>query len=237
MRNTLKLGFRVANIPMSRNPSRPTLPAELRQPSSSSAAACTKLPEDELGALSAGVARWCAPGALPIGIRGLVDRRPGAPRPCERRGMKRRSGCESAPHAGSARWSFWGSALRPEFGAELDGISAGRSRRKAGERGCRSVAANFQPKLGECPAMGCCGAIQNRGGGRSGCRAVSLILALYGQPHSGRLRRQRAREIGSALRRRNAEAAIAGCRHLARSRTARCWIRPRCQSTRRGASR
>ena len=171
----------------------------------------TKLPEDELGARF-GMSRTLVRAALAqLQSEGLVDAPP------------RRTATTAKPTLEEAREVFevrrtlerevvrlviarW----RPEFGAELEGhVRKEETARKAGEAPVSiRLAGEFHIKLGEMAGNG----LLRRYLGEVVSRC-SLILALYGRPHSADCAVNEHREIVAALRGRNAEAAIAVMDH------------------------
>ena len=102
-----------------------------------------------------------------------------------------------------ARW-------RPEFGAELEGhVRKEEAAREAGEaRVSIRLAGEFHIRLGEMAGN----SLLRRYLGEVVSRC-SLILALYGRPHSADCAVNEHREIVAALRGRNADAAIAVMDH------------------------
>src|SRR3981189_3548982 len=102
-----------------------------------------------------------------------------------------------------ARW-------RPEFGAELEGhVREEEAARQAGEaRVSIRLAGEFHIKLGEMSGN----SLLRRYLGEVVSRC-SLIIALYGRPHSADCAVNEHREIVAALRGRNADAAIAVMDH------------------------
>ena len=171
----------------------------------------TKLPEDELGA-QFGMSRTLVRAALAhLQSEGLVDAPP------------RRTATTAKPTLDEAKEVFvvrrtlerevvrlviarW----RPEFGAELEGhVRAEETARKAGEaRVSIRLAGEFHIKLGEMSGN----RLLRRYLGEVVSRC-SLILALYGRPHSADCAVNEHREIVAALRGRNADAAIAVMDH------------------------
>jgi DNA-binding GntR family transcriptional regulator len=166
----------------------------------------TKLPEDELGA-QFHMSRTLVRAALAqLQSEGLADAPP------------RRTATTAKPTLEEAREVFevrralerevvrlviarW----RPEFGAELEGhVRKEEAARKAGEaRVSIRLAGEFHVKLGELAGNN----LLRRYLGEVVSRC-SLILALYGRPHSADCAVNEHREIVAALRSRNAEAAI-----------------------------
>jgi DNA-binding GntR family transcriptional regulator len=171
----------------------------------------TKLPEDELGARF-GMSRTLVRAALgQLQSEGLVDAPP------------RRTATTAKPTLDEAREVFevrrtlerevvrlviarW----RPEFGAELEGhVREEEAARKAGEAPVSiRLAGEFHIRLGEMSGNG----LLRRYLGEVVSRC-SLILALYGRPHSADCAVNEHREIVAALRAGNAEAAIAVMDH------------------------
>jgi DNA-binding GntR family transcriptional regulator len=171
----------------------------------------TKLPEDELGARF-GMSRTLVRAALgQLQSEGLVDAPP------------RRTATTAKPTLDEAREVFevrrtlerevvrlviarW----RPEFGAELEGhVREEEAARKAGEAPVSiRLAGEFHIRLGEMSGNG----LLRRYLGEVVSRC-SLILALYGRPHSADCAVNEHREIVAALRGGNAEAAIAVMDH------------------------
>jgi DNA-binding GntR family transcriptional regulator len=167
----------------------------------------TKLPEDELGARF-GMSRTLVRAALAqLQSEGLVDAPP------------RRTATTAKPTLEQAREVFevrrtlerevvrlvilrW----RAEFGAELEGhVRQEDAARKGGdERVSIRLAGEFHTKLGEFAGN----ALLARYLGEVVSR-TSLILALYGRPHSADCAVSEHREIVAALRARDAAAAIA----------------------------
>src|SRR6201996_2713441 len=166
----------------------------------------TRLPEDELGARF-GMSRTLVRAALAhLQSEGLVDAPP------------RRTATTAKPTLDEAKEVFevrrtlerevvrlvverW----RPEFGAELEGhVREEEAARKAGEaRGSIRLAGEFHTKLGEMAGNG----LLRRYLGEVVSRC-SLILALYGRPHSADCAVNEHREIVAALRAGNADAAV-----------------------------
>jgi DNA-binding GntR family transcriptional regulator len=167
----------------------------------------TKLPEDELGARF-GMSRTLVRAALAhLQSEGLVDAPP------------RRTATTAKPTLEEAREVFevrrtlerevvrlvvarW----RPEFGAELEGhVRQEEAARQAGEaRVSIRLAGEFHLRLGEMTGN----ALLRRYLSEVVSRC-SLILALYGRPHSADCAVNEHREIVAALRGRDAGAAIA----------------------------
>jgi len=173
----------------------------------------TKLPEDELGARF-GMSRTLVRGALAqLQSEGLVDAPP------------RRTATTAKPTLEEAREVFEARRLferevvrlviarwRPEFGAALEGhIREEEAARRVGDaRISGRLAGEFHVRLGELSGN----RLLQRYLGEVVSRC-SLILALYGRPHSADCSVNEHREIVAALRGGNAEAAIAVMdRHL-----------------------
>jgi DNA-binding GntR family transcriptional regulator len=173
----------------------------------------TKLPEDELGARF-GMSRTLVRAVLAhLQSEGLVDAPP------------RRTATTAKPTLEEAREVFevrrtlerevvrlvvarW----RPEFGAELEGhVRQEEAARQAGDaRVSIRLAGEFHLRLGEMAGN----ALLRRYLSEVVSRC-SLILALYGRPHSADCAVNEHREIVAALRGRDADAAIAEMeRHL-----------------------
>lgn len=166
----------------------------------------TRLPEDELGARF-GMSRTLVRAALAhLQAEGLVDAPP------------RRTATTAKPTLDEAREVFevrrmLESAVvrlvianwRPEFGAELEGhVRAEEAARKAGEaRVSIRLAGEFHTRLGAMAGN----ALLRRYLGEVVSRC-SLILALYGRPHSADCAVNEHREIVAALRARDADAAV-----------------------------
>ena len=166
----------------------------------------TRLPEDELG-LRFGMSRTLVREALAqLQSEGLVDAPP------------RRTATTAKPTLDQAREIFeirrmlerevvrlaigrW----RPQFGAELEGhVRAEEAARQAGEaRVSIRLAGEFHTKLGAMTGNSLLGRYLSEVVSR-----CSLILALYGRPHSADCAVNEHREIVAALRAGNAEAAI-----------------------------
>ena len=171
----------------------------------------TKLPEDELGARF-GMSRTLVRAALAqLQSEGLVDAPP------------RRTATTAKPTLDEAKEVFevrrtlerevvrlviarW----RPEFGAELEGhVRKEEAAREAGEaRVSIRLAGEFHIRLGEMAGN----SLLRRYLGEVVSRC-SLILALYGRPHSADCAVNEHREIVAALRDRKAEAAISVMDH------------------------
>src|SRR6266481_2846584 len=150
----------------------------------------TKLPEDELGARF-GMSRTLVRAALAhLQSEGLVD--------AARRMLER-----EVVRLVIARW-------RPEFGAVLEGqVREEEAARKIGDAKVSGrLAGEFHVRLGELSG--------NRLLARYLGEVVSrcsLILALYGRPHSADCSVNEHREIVAALRGRNADGAVAVMDH------------------------
>jgi DNA-binding GntR family transcriptional regulator len=166
----------------------------------------TKLPEDELGARF-GMSRTLVRAALAqLQSEGLVDAPP------------RRTATTAKPTLEEAREVFEVRRMlerevvrlviarwRPEFGAELEGhVREEEAAGKAGDiRVSGRLAGEFHVKLGELSGN----SLLRRYLGEVVSRC-SLILALYGRPHSTDCAVNEHREIVAALRGRNADAAV-----------------------------
>ena len=171
----------------------------------------TRLPEDELAALF-GMSRTLVRAALAqLQSEGLVDA------PARRTAITAKPTLEEAKEVFEVRRTLERAVVRlvigrwrPEFGAELEGhVREEEAARKTGEaRVSIRLAGEFHIKLGEMAGNG----LLRRYLGEVGSRC-SLILALYGRPHSADCAVNEHREIVSALRGRNAEAAIAVMDH------------------------
>jgi DNA-binding GntR family transcriptional regulator len=166
----------------------------------------TKLPEDELGSRF-GMSRTLVREALAqLQSEGLVDAPP------------RRTATTAKPTLDQAREIFeirrmlerevvrlvmvrW----RPQFGADLEGhVRAEEGARQAGEaRVSIRLAGEFHTKLGEMTGNSLLRRYLSEVVSR-----CSLILALYGRPHSADCAVNEHREIVAALRAGNAEAAV-----------------------------
>lgn len=166
----------------------------------------TRLPEDELG-LRFGMSRTLVREALAqLQSEGLVDAPP------------RRTATTAKPTLDQAREIFeirrmlerevvrlvigrW----RPQFGAELEGhVRAEEAARQAGEaRVSIRLAGEFHTRLGAMTGNSLLRRYLSEVVSR-----CSLILALYGRPHSADCAVNEHREIVAALRAGNAEAAI-----------------------------
>jgi DNA-binding GntR family transcriptional regulator len=172
----------------------------------------TKLPEDELGARF-GMSRTLVRAALAhLQSEGLVDA------PARRTATTAKPTLEEAREVFDVRRTLEREVVRlviarwrPEFGAELEGHlrEEEEAARKAGEaRVSIRLAGEFHIKLGEMSGNG----LLRRYLGEVVSRC-SLILALYGRPHSADCAVNEHREIVAALRGRNADAAIAVMDH------------------------
>jgi DNA-binding GntR family transcriptional regulator len=166
----------------------------------------TKLPEDELG-IRFGMSRTLVREALAqLQSEGLVDAPP------------RRTATTAKPTLDQAREIFeirrmlerevvrlvigrW----RPQFGADLEGhVRAEEEARKAGEaRVSIRLAGEFHTRLGEMTGNSLLRRYLSEVVSR-----CSLILALYGRPHSADCAVNEHREIVAALRAGDADAAI-----------------------------
>jgi DNA-binding GntR family transcriptional regulator len=171
----------------------------------------TKLPEDELGTRF-GMSRTLVRAALAhLQSEGLVDAPP------------RRTATTAKPTLDEAKEVFEVRRMlerevarlviarwRPEFGAELEGhVREEEAARKAGEgRVSIRLAGEFHVKLGEMSGN----SLLRRYLGEVVSRC-SLILALYGRPHSADCAVNEHREIVAALRGRNGDGAIAVMDH------------------------
>jgi len=171
----------------------------------------TRLPEDELG-VRFGMSRTLVREALAqLQSEGLVDAPP------------RRTATTAKPTLDQAREVFeirrmlerevvrlaigrW----RPEFGAELEGhVRAEEAARRVGEaRVSIRLAGEFHTKLGAMAGNSLLRRYLSEVVSR-----CSLILALYGRPHSADCAVNEHREIVAALRAGNAEAAIRVMEH------------------------
>jgi DNA-binding GntR family transcriptional regulator len=171
----------------------------------------TKLPEDELGA-KFGMSRTLVRAALAhLQSEGLVDAPPRRTATTAKPTLEeakevfevRRTREREVVRLVIARW-------RPEFGADLEGhVREEEAARKAGEaRVSIRLAGEFHIKLAEMSGN----RLLRRYLGEVVSRC-SLILALYGRPHSADCAVNEHREIVTALRGRNAEAAIAVMEH------------------------
>ena len=173
----------------------------------------TKLPEDELGARFS-MSRTLVRGALAqLQSEGLVDAPP------RRTATTAKPTLEEAREVFEARRMFEREVVRlviarwrPEFGAVLEGhIREEEAARQVGDaRISGRLAGEFHVRLSELSGN----RLLQRYLGEVVSRC-SLILALYGRPHSADCSVNEHREIVAALRGRNAEAAIAVMdRHL-----------------------
>jgi DNA-binding GntR family transcriptional regulator len=171
----------------------------------------TKLPEDELGSRF-GMSRTLVRAALAhLQSEGLVDAPP------RRTATTAKPTLEEAKEVFEVRRTLEREVVRlvverwrPEFGAELEGhVREEEAARKAGEaRVSIRLAGEFHTKLGEMSGN----RLLRRYLGEVVSRC-SLILALYGRPHSADCAVNEHREIVAALRGRNADAAIAVMDH------------------------
>src|ERR1700710_113844 len=171
----------------------------------------TKLPEDELGARF-GMSRTLVRAALAhLQSEGLVDA------PARRTATTAKPTLDEAKEVFEVRRTLEreGGRLvverwRPEFGAALEGhVRAEEAARNAGEaRVSIRLAGEFHIKLGEMSGN----RLLRRYLGEVVSRC-SLILALYGRPHSADCAVNEHREIVAALRGPNADAAIAVMDH------------------------
>jgi DNA-binding GntR family transcriptional regulator len=167
----------------------------------------TKLPEDELGARF-GMSRTLVRAALAqLQSEGLVDAPP------RRTATTARPTLEQAKEIFEVRRMLEREVVRlviarwgPEFGAELEGhVRQEEAAGKAGDvRMAGRLAGEFHVKLGEMSGN----ALLQRYLGEVVSRC-SLILAIYGRPHSSDCAVNEHRQIVAALRGRNAEAAVA----------------------------
>jgi DNA-binding GntR family transcriptional regulator len=167
----------------------------------------TKLPEDELGTRF-GMSRTLVRAALAqLQSEGLVDAPP------RRTATTARPTLEEAKEVFEVRRSLEREVVRlviarwqPEFGAELEGhVRAEEAARQAGDaRVSIRLAGEFHTKLGEMAGN----SLFRRYLGEVVSRC-SLILALYARPHSADCAVSEHREIVTALRARDAEAAMA----------------------------
>src|SRR6195952_5648983 len=171
----------------------------------------TRLPEDELGARF-GMSRTLVRAALAhLHSEGLVDAPP------------RRTATTAKPTLEEAREVFEVRRMlerdvvrlvierwKPEFGAELEGhVREEESAHKAGDpRVSGRLAGEFHVRLGEMSGN----RLLRRYLGEVVSRC-SLILALYGRPHSADCSVNEHREIVATLQRRNADAAISVMDH------------------------
>jgi DNA-binding GntR family transcriptional regulator len=166
----------------------------------------TKLPEDELGARF-GMSRTLVRAALAhLQSEGLVDAPPRRTATTAKPTLEeakevfevRRTLEQEVVRLVVARW-------RAEFGAELEGhVREEEAARKAGDaRVSIRLAGEFHTRLGEMAGN----RLLQRYLGEVVSRC-SLILALYGRPHSADCAVNEHREIVSALRARNSDAAV-----------------------------
>jgi DNA-binding GntR family transcriptional regulator len=161
----------------------------------------TRLPEDELGARF-GMSRTLVRAALAhLHSEGLVDAPP------RRTATTAKPTLEEAKEVFEVRRTLEREVVRlviarwrPEFGAELEGhVREEEAARKAGEaRVSIRLAGEFHIRLGEMAGNG----LLRRYLGEVVSRC-SLILALYGRPHSADCAVNEHREIVAALRGRN----------------------------------
>ena len=166
----------------------------------------TKLPEDELGARF-GMSRTLVRAALAqLQSESLVDA------PARRTATTAKPTLDEAKDVFEVRRTLEREAVRlviarwrPEFGAELEGhLREEEAARRDGEaRVSIRLAGEFHVKLAEMSGNG----LLRRYLGEVVSRC-SLILALYGRPHSADCAVNEHREIVAALRARNAEAAV-----------------------------
>ncbi|HTC98744.1 MAG TPA: GntR family transcriptional regulator [Bradyrhizobium sp.] len=166
----------------------------------------TKLPEDELGARF-GMSRTLVREALAqLQSEGLVDAPP------------RRTATTAMPTLDQAREIFQIRRMlerevvhlvierwRPQFGADLEGhVRAEEAARQKGDaRVSIRLAGEFHTRLGEMAGNSLLRRYLSEVVSR-----CSLILALYGRPHSADCAVNEHREIVAALRAGNAEAAV-----------------------------
>jgi DNA-binding GntR family transcriptional regulator len=166
----------------------------------------TKLPEDELGGRF-GMSRTLVRAALAqLQSEGLVDAPP------RRTATTAKPTLEQAKEVFEVRRTLERAVVRrvierwrAEFGAELEGhVRQEDAARKAGdERVSIRLAGEFHTKLGQMAGN----ALLARYLGEVVSR-TSLILALYGRPHSADCAVSEHREIVAALRGRDADTAI-----------------------------
>ena len=166
----------------------------------------TKLPEDELGTMF-GMSRTLVRAALAhLQSEGLVDAPP------RRTATTAKPTLEEAKEIFEVRRTLEREVVRlvvqrwrPEFGAELEGlVRREEEARKAGEaRVSIRLAGEFHTRLGEMAGNG----LLQRYLGEVVSRC-SLILALYGRPHSADCAVNEHREIVAALRALDADAAV-----------------------------
>jgi DNA-binding GntR family transcriptional regulator len=166
----------------------------------------TRLPEDELG-VRFGMSRTLVREALAqLQSEGLVDAPP------------RRTATTAKPTLDQAREIFETRRMlerevvrlvigrwRPQFGADLEGhVRAEEAARQSGEaRVSIRLAGEFHTRLGEMAGNSLLRRYLSEVVSR-----CSLILALYGRPHSADCAVNEHREIVAALRAGNAEAAV-----------------------------
>jgi DNA-binding GntR family transcriptional regulator len=171
----------------------------------------TKLPEDELGARFA-MSRTLVRAALAqLQSEGLVDAPP------RRTATTAKPTLEEAKEVFEVRRMLERDVVRlvierwkPEFGAELEGhVREEEAAHKAGDaRVSGRLAGEFHVRLGEMSGN----RLLRRYLGEVVSRC-SLILAMYGRPHSADCSVKEHREIVAALRGRNADGAIAVMEH------------------------
>jgi DNA-binding GntR family transcriptional regulator len=171
----------------------------------------TKLPEDELGARF-GMSRTLVRAALAhLQSEGLVDAPP------RRTATTAKPTLEEAKEVFEVRRTLEREVVRlviarwrPEFGAELEGHvrEEEAARRDDEARVSIRLAGEFHLRLGEMAGN----ALLRRYLSEVVSRC-SLILALYGRPHSADCAVNEHREIVAALRGRDADAAIAVMEH------------------------
>src|SRR4030081_3909483 len=171
----------------------------------------TKLPEDELGARF-GMSRTLVRAALAhLQSEGLVDA------PARRTANTAKPTLDVAKEGFEVRRTLEREVVRlavvrwrPEFAAEREGhVREEEAARKAGEaRVSIRLAGEFHNKLGAMSGN----ALLRRYLGEVVSRC-SLLLALYGRPHSADCAVNEHREIVAALRGRNADAASAVMEH------------------------
>src|SRR6201996_5663107 len=165
----------------------------------------TRLPEDELGARF-GMSRTLVRAALAqLQSEGLVDAPP------RRTATTAKPTLEQAKEVFEVRRTLEQAVVRlvverwrPEYGAELEGHVRQEDAARSGgdERVSIRLAGEFHTRLGEMAGN----ALLARYLGEVVSR-TSLILALYGRPHSADCAVNEHREIVAALRAGNAEAA------------------------------
>ena len=171
----------------------------------------TRLPEDELGQRFA-MSRTLVRSVLAhLQSEGLVDAPP------RRTATTAKPTLEEAKDVFEVRRTLEREVVRlviarwqPEFGAELEGhVREEEAARKAGEaRVSIRLAGEFHTRLGEMAGN----ALLRRYLGEVVSRC-SLILALYGRPHSADCAVNEHREIVAALRARDADAAVTVMEH------------------------